>query len=256
MSALPITISVNQSGWTLQAWDQSFAFKRCCNKKNSEQLVDCCSLNLSCQAVEQGVYFSPEDIRNLLLAYQKKIAGKKVIMLDISSAQGYLTGTISEKEQQVMAFLSNPFSKEFYRLFKAPSMHTVTDLFDKEGSFAIIVLEGSLKQDLLLHGGFSADEKQLLQEDKRLLCQIAEIFSYAMGLGYEARSGSGHLFSSTSYFRCTDDTPFTPCSRICTIYPPLYEKIYHLHGHVPSELAKVFSVTGEGTTLCVEEKTC
>jgi hypothetical protein len=264
-----ISISPIDQGYQLKALGSPFIFTLDPQARDQglcHAHIDCCSLNLSCEEVQRQTYFSTRDIADLQAAYQEKkeqqLSGKSVVVLDISSGSrlGYLSPTIPAMENLLFDYFQDPTNKENARSFKSPSMRAATELLEQEGSFAIVAFEGSLKRDLLLYGGFSKATQAQLQNDSLLFCQITEVFINAMKLGHQGKSLSGHIFSSATYFKTVDGTPFQPCLHSYTLYPPLYAQVYHPEGHIPKEWKKIFYVEGMSrptsqiTTLCVKEK--
>lgn len=107
-----------------------------------------------------------------------------------------------------------------------------------------ILLEGSLKADLLKSGIFSKEETAFLQEGPaggKALCQIVEFVMNALKLGHTVWG-----LSADQYIVPIDpDKPFTPLSNSVVFFPKRYGDLYGLDSPSIQCFKKCFSVIGE-----------
>lgn len=107
-----------------------------------------------------------------------------------------------------------------------------------------ILLEGSLKADLLKSEIFSEEEIAFLQEDpigRQAFCQIAEFVMNAFKLGHTVLG-----LSADQYIVPIDpDKPFKPLSNSVVLFPKRYGDLYGLNSPSIQCFKKCFSVIGE-----------
>ena len=110
-----------------------------------------------------------------------------------------------------------------------------------------ILLEGSLKIDILASGLFSKEEIEFLEQTpkgKVILCQFAEFFMNAFKSG-QSVSCNGHILSFGSYiYPLKEGSTFQPRTTSIVVYPPLYKTIYAIDGPVARSFAPTFHVSG------------
>ena len=114
-----------------------------------------------------------------------------------------------------------------------------------------ILLEGSLKADLLRSKIFSDQEAAFLQADpagKKAFCQFAEFFMNGFKLGHTALGLSLHQY----IVPIDRERSFVPLKNSFVFFPKSYQKLYALDSPIAQCFQKCFSIEGHklgGITL-------
>lgn len=111
-----------------------------------------------------------------------------------------------------------------------------------------IILEGSLKIDILRSGIFTSEEIKYLQEDSKGkvdLCQIAEFFMMAFKFGQSATCNKTNFVFQKYIHPIGNDKPFQPRMENVIFFPSLYKDACALEGKLASCYRSVFNVAGK-----------
>ena len=106
-----------------------------------------------------------------------------------------------------------------------------------------MILEGSLKADLLKSKIFSEKESDFLQTDpvgRPAFCQCAEFFMNGFKLGHAALDLSAQKY----IVPVSADKPFEPLTNSVVYFPKSYKKLYALDSPIAKCFQSCFSIEG------------
>jgi hypothetical protein len=192
--------------------------------------------NLFTKKDEQGVKKAAAVVK--ALAFK----GPTMLVLDLKDPlTGYKPNaldTIAKAEKVVCDFFkskgaSNQASKHGNKIHSAVALD-------------FVLCEGSLKQDLLKSGGFTASEVDYFHTAAGVqsLCQCAEFFMNAFKMGEQVQGGA---FLAAKYIVPVSGkfAAFKPCIKSTVLYPALYKEIYSLQGAFAKVLSTVYALFGK-----------
>ncbi len=148
-----------------------------------------------------------------------------------------------EVEKTALAFFKAEIAYEH-----SGSPNSIKKLFSQhDRHLDYIILEGSLKADLLGLQIFSEEEADFLQTDpvgKLGFCQCAEFFMNGFKLGHTALGLSVHKYVVPIH----SNKLFEPLSNSVVYYPKSYQKLYALASPIAKCFQNCFSIEGSKTS--------
>lgn len=230
-------------------------------------ILDVFTKNGKCQNSLLAQLFNQREVKE---AKNSSIQAKKmnssfsstVAVFDLKTAsQGYLPcleQPIAQSESVVCEF----FKQETFKGTNSKKAKEIYTIFKNQLPLDFIICEGSLKSDLLQHGGFSDREIEYLNSSSgsTSFCQLAEFFMNAFKLGQSSISSAVYEFNAQNYIKPIQTASFKPQRESQVFYSSLYQELYSPSGQFASTLKPIFSVSGnyfadtQITLLTVEKK--
>jgi hypothetical protein len=186
---------------------------------------------------EQGIR------RATAMMNEKAFKARTILVLDLQDPKtGYKENsdeTIAKCERAVCDFFkSKSLSSEASK--HAKKIH-------KNLALDFLLLEGSLKMDLLKYGGFSDSEIDYFHTSSgaKVLCQCTEFFINAFKMGEIAQGEKEGVLLADKYIVPISDqfTSFMPCIKSVVYLPPQYREMYAEDGIFAKKLKEAFAVS-------------
>jgi len=97
------------------------------------------------------------------------------------------------------------------------------------GNVQFMIGEGSIKRNLLEHGGFTPDQMDFLLNEKggSSFCQTAEFVMNAFKFGQAVKCGDGFELHGDAYIKAIGPAHFIPGDVSTVLYPSFYKEVYN-----------------------------